>query len=172
MKREIWLKDLTVNRFFPVVLPMSPEELEKELKTDHEYVITDGDLDLVEYDSIQKVNEVLLYCQEEEIPETELEMLFHMYSLEDVQELVENRCYVFVDFDAETETWNYGNGGDFTSDYDKGMLLYDLGLTDPFETELPPELHDWIQWDSVWTTAETVGWQEVIHKGTHYLFHS
>ena len=169
---KVLVRNLTKNIEFSVELPMDERELDKVLNPDDEYIIVDSEiLNVGEYDSIDELNGFLFDCKENGISLEDLEVLSATYLYNEVLEMVNNQTYCIVDFDTETHGWNYGNGGDFTSDFDKGMCLFDCGYYNPFNFEVTEHIHDWIDWESVWRNANTEGWRAVRVHGTGYLVH-
>ena len=169
---RIWIRNLTKEKDFSVNLPMKETELDKALNPNEEYIIIESDvLDVGQYDSIDELNEFLTECKEEGIDEETLGVLSRVLLYNEVIEHVRNGSYCVVDFNGETSNWNCGRGGDITSDYDKGMCLFDSGYYNPFEFEMNDDIHDWIDWESVWVSATTEGWHEVSLNGNDYLVH-
>lgn len=171
---RVWIRNLTKDIDKEIILPMTEEELDKVLNPNDEYIIIDYDTKVLspgQYDSIDELNEFLNECKEEGIEEETLGVLSRVLLYNEVIEHVRNGNYCIVDFNGETSGWNCGRGGDITSDYDKGMCLFDSSYYNPFEFEMNEDIHDWIDWESVWVNATTEGWHEVSLNGNDYLVH-
>lgn len=169
---KVWIRNLTKGIDYSIELPMYERELDKILNPNDEYIIIDSEiLDVDEYASIDELNGFLFDCKENGISLTDLEVLSKIMYYNEVIDAVDNGSYVIVDFDAETSEWNCGNGGDFTSAFDKGMCVFDSGYYNPFGFKMTEDIYDWIDWESVWVNATTEGWREVRVNGNGYLVH-
>lgn len=169
---KVWIRNLTKDTDLVIELPIDERKLDKVLNPNDEYIITESEiLDVGEYYSIDELNEFLFVCEENGISLEELEVLSRVMLYHEVIEAVDNQSYCIVDFDTETADWCWGNGGNITSDFDKGMCLYDSGYYSPFSFEVTEEMRDWIDWESVWVNATTEGWQEISINGHGYLVH-
>ena len=169
---KVWVRNLTKDRDFCIELPMDERELDKIIDPNNEYIITDSEVvNMSEYDNIYELNEFLFDCKENGISIDTLEVLSRTYLYDEVIEMVDNLTFTIVDFDSETYGWNCGTGGNFSNAFDKGMCLYHAIGYKPFSFEVTEENHDWIDWSSVWTNAETEDWREVVVNGNHYLVH-
>lgn len=172
---RVWIRNLTKDIDKEIELPVEEKELDKILNPNDEYIIIDYDATVLspgQYDSIDELNNFLTWCEEEyQISEETLGILSRVLLYHEVIEHVKNLDYIIVDFNAETNGWNCGRGGDITSDFDKGMCLFDSGYYNPFEFEMNEDIHDWIDWESVWINATTEGWHEVSMNGNDYLVH-
>ena len=171
---RVWIRNLTKDIDKEMVLPITEEKLDKALNPNDEYIIIDYDAKVLspgQYDSIDELNNFLLECKEDGIEEETLGVLSRVLLYNEVIEHVRNGSYCIVDFNGETSGWNCGRGGNITSDYDKGMCLFDSGYYNPFEFEMNEDIHDWIDWESVWVNATTEGWHEVNMNGNGYLVH-
>lgn len=174
MKVQIVVRDLTVDRDFMVFLPMSESRFNDNFNKEHEYIIIDRNdiLKPGEYDSIEEMNNFLIECQERGINNDTLQILSATYLYDEVREMVRNENYVIVDFTSETSTWNYGQGGDYWSENDKGLLLHTLDyMRFDWEKEfkIPKEAEDDIEWENLWCAAESCGWRTVIINYHAYL---
>lgn len=169
---KVWVRNLTKDKDFSIELPMDERELDKTIHPNDEYIIIDCEiLNVGEYDSIDELNEFLFNCKENGISLTDLEILSKIMYYKEVIDAVKNETYIIVDFDGETMEWNCGTGGDITNDYDKGLCVYKYGYYNPFDFEMTDDIHDWIDWQSVWINANTEGWQTVSINGHGYLVH-
>lgn len=167
---KVWIRNLTKDEDLEINLPVTEEKLDKLLDPNDEYIILQSEiLDVGEYDSIDELNEFLQECEDSGNIKT-LEILSATYLYHEVREMM-TKGYTIVNFDTITEDWYGGSGGNFTNAAHKGMCLYDSGFYNPFHFEMNDEIYDWIDWDSVWINAETVGWREVNLNGEHYLVH-
>ena len=169
---KIWIRNLTKEIDSELNLPMSEEDLDKRLNPNDEHIIIGYDAKVLspgQYDSIDELNDFLMECQEDGIEEETLGILSRVLLYHEVMEHVRNGNYTIVDFDAETSGWKCGRGGDITSDFDKGMCLFDSGYYNPFEFKMNEDIHDWIDWENVWVNATTEGWQEVKFNDGCYL---
>lgn len=169
---KVWIRNLTRDTETELELPMDERELDKIINPKDEYIIIDSEiLNVGEYDSIDELNEFLFLCKENGISLDELEVLSKVMLYREVLYAVDNQTYSIVDFDEETSGWLCGHGGDITSDFDKGMCLYDSGYYNPFQFEMTDSIHVWIDWAAVWIDAETSGWMSVIINNNGYLVH-
>lgn len=169
---RVWIRNLTKDIDTELVLPMTEEELDKRLNPNDEYIIIDYDAKVLspgQYDSIDELNNFLLECKEDGIDEETLGILSRVLLYNEVIEHVRNGNYYIVDFNGETSGWNCGRGGDITSDFDKGLCLFESGYYNPFDFEYKEEMENWIDWESVWINATCEGWHEVIMNGNDYL---
>ena len=172
---RVWIRNLTKDIDTELVLPMTEEELDKRLNPNDEYIIIDYDAKVLspgQYDSIDELNNFLTWCEEEyQISEETLGILSRVLLYHEVIEHVKNLDYIIVDFNAETNGWNCGRGGDITSDFDKGLCLFESGYYNPFDFEYKEEMENWIDWESVWINATCEGWCKVSMNGNDYLVH-
>ena len=171
---RVWIRNLTKDIDTEMVLPMTEEELDKRLNPNDEYIIINYDAKVLspgQYDSIDELNNFLLECKEEGIDEETLGILSRVLFYNEVIEHVRNGNYYIVDFNGETSGWNCGRGGDITSDFDKGLCLFESGYYNPFDFEYKEEMENWIDWESVWINATCEGWHEVSMNGNDYLVH-
>ena len=169
---RVWIRNLTKDIDKEIELPVEEKELDKILNPNDEYIIIDYDAKVLspgQYDSIDELNNFLLECKEDGIEEETLGILSRVLLYNEVIEHVRNGNYTIVDFDDITSGWNYGYGGDFTSDYDKGLALHEYGYPLPFEGLYDESMEDWIEWDKLWTDASCSGWHEVIFNDGCYL---
>ena len=169
MNIKVWVRDLTIDKDIAIMLP----EGIKELDIDHEYIILDSEsLSIPELENIDSLADFLKKCDELGVDKETLEILSATFMYNEIKEMVEKEeLPTIIDFDAETSDWRCGNGGDFTSEFDKGMAVYDFGYYNPFKFEMTEDIYDWIDWESVWTNAETDGWRAVRVNRTGYLIH-
>ena len=170
---KIWVRNLTKDIDEVLILPVSEEKLDELLNPNDEYIILDSEiLDVDEYESIDELNKLLLKCEENGIDKADLEVMSATFLYSEVKEMImEDELPIIVDFDAETSYWNCGSGGNFISAFDKGMCVFEFGYYNPFSFEMTDDIHDWIDWESVWTNATTEGWIEVRVNGNGYLVH-
>lgn len=169
---KAWIRNLTKDTELELELPMPEEKLDEVLHPNDEYLIIDCEiLDVEEYDSIFSLNELLVFCQENSITETKLEVFSKVFSYHELMDNIENDNGIIIDFDAETSDWHGGRGGDITSEEEKGMCLFDSGYYNPFDFEMTEDIYDWIDWASVWTNATCEGWVEVRVNHSGYLVH-
>ena len=169
---KVWIRNLTKDVDKEINLPMDERELDKIIIPNNEYIIIDSEiLDVDEYESITRLNKFLLDCKENGVSLTDLEILSKIMYYNEVIDAVENGSYIIVDFDGETSDWNFGNGGDICSKYDKGLCVYEYGYYNPFNFEVTIDMYNWINWESVWINANTNGWQTVSVDGNGYLVH-
>ena len=171
---RVWIRNLTKDIDKEIILPMTEEELDKVLNPNDEYIIIDYDANVLspgQYDSIDELNEFLNECKEEGIDEETLGVLSRVLLYNEVIEHVRNGNYCIVDFNGETSGWNCGRGGDITSDFDKGLCLFESGYYNPFDFEYKEEMENWIDWESVWINANCEGWHQVSLNGNDYLVH-
>lgn len=170
---NVWVRNLTKNYDKELILPVHEDTLKSELR-DGEYIIIDYDAKVLspgQYDSIDELNNFLLECKEDGINEETLGILSRVLLYNEVIEHVRNESYCIVDFNGETSGWNCGRGGDITSDFDKGLCLFESGYYNPFDFEYKEEMENWIDWESVWINATCEGWHEVSMNGNDYLVH-
>ena len=171
---RVWIRNLTKDIDKEIELPVEEKELDKILNPNDEYIIIDYDAKVLspgQYDSIDELNNFLLECKEDGIDEETLGILSRVLLYNEVIEHVRNGNYCIVDFDAETSGWNCGRGGDITSDFDKGLCLFESGYYNPFDFEYKEEMENWIDWESVWINATCEGWHEVSMNENGYLVH-
>lgn len=169
MEIKVWFRDITIDKDIEIMLP----EGIRELDIDHEYIILDSEsLDIPELENIDSLAEFLQKCDELGVDKETLEVMSATFLYSEIKEMVEKEeLPVIIDFDAETENWYGGNGGDFTSASDKGMCVFDAGYYNPFTFQMDEDIYDWIDWESVWVNAETEGWRAVRVNRTGYLIH-
>lgn len=173
----ITVRNITKDEEFDIQLPIKSKKIMKEtFNHENEYIIIDHDqtLDLSEYDSIQDVNDFLIACQEEyEIDVEILKILSSHYTYREVKEMIIKGNYSIIDFSSATEGWNFGNGGDINSNDDKGRVLHDNGMMFDWENNNPitEEMMDYIKWEQLWFTAETLGWIVIHYDHKDYLVH-
>lgn len=161
---NIWVRNLTKNYDKELILPVHEDTLKSELK-DGEYIIIDYDAKVLspgQYDSIDELNSFLLECKEYKIEEWELGILSRVLLYHEVIERIQNGSFTILDFDVITSGWNCGDGGDFTSDHDKGLALHEYGYPLPFEGLYDESMEDWIEWENLWIDATCSGWHEVV----------
>lgn len=166
---RVIIRDITVNKYKTLILPMEKIDLKPHLQDNHEYIIIDTDCTLNpgQYDSITELNDFLIECLENSISEDDLYILSRCCLYHEVMEMVREESYTIVDFESETENWSYS---DFTSESDKGRVLYDCGYYQmPFE--VTTEMEDWIDWSIAWRNASCSGWREVRVGDNEYLVH-
>ena len=116
---RVWVRNLTKDIDKEIILPITEEELDKELHPNDEYIIIDYDAKVLspgQYDSIDELNEFLTECKEDGIEEETLGILSRVLLYNEVIEHVRKGKYIIVDFNAETAHWNCGRGGDFHND--------------------------------------------------------
>lgn len=168
---KVWVRNLTMDRDMEIELPMDERNLNIVLPPDNEYIVIDSEiLDVEQYASVHGLNSFLFDCKENGVSLNDLEVLSKVLLYHEVIEAVDNQSYCIVDFDAETSDWGE-YGGDINNDTHKGMCLYDSGIYNPFNFEVTDDIHDWIDWASVWINANTEGWQVVRINGHGYLVH-
>jgi hypothetical protein len=145
-----------------IALPMRKFQL-REILGDDEWIIVDSPIG-EELTDIFELNQLLLTSDFDD-----LMILSQAYLYNEVEEIIHNRNYIIVDFNAVTANWCAGNGVPETDEY-KGFVLFREGYAQlPFEyTE---EMEDYIRWENVWTTAECEGWIDVRYNGNLYLIH-
>lgn len=164
---KVWIRNLTTGKEMEINLPMKEHRLRQILDERCEYIIIDCDVNIPEYANIYNLNELLQFCQDNEVEE-EFEILMQTYLYHEVRTAMLNLEYLLIDFDTETAGWNCGSGGDFTQEWDKGRCLYEYGLAElPFEVK--EEMEDYIDWSLVWRDSNCSGWREVTYKDRHYL---
>ena len=169
---RVWVRNLTKDIDKEIILPMTEEKLDKALNTNDEYIIIDYDAKVLspgQYDSIDELNEFLTECKEDGIEEETLGVLSRVLLYSEVIEHVRESKYTIIDFDFESYGWNNGNGGDFNSDHDKGLVLHKCGYKLPFENKYDDSMEDWIDWASLWTDAWCNGWHKVKFNDSCYL---
>ena len=174
MKIKVWVRNLSLrDTERSICLPTLPEALWSILDKNHEYIIMESEtLSVDEFESIEALNNFLLKCVELGVTKETLEILSATFLYNEIKEMVEKEeLPTIIDFDAETANWRCGDGGDFTSAFDKGMCLFDSGFYNPFKFEMNDDIYDWIDWESVWINAETEGWRSVRVNRTGYLIH-
>lgn len=175
MKIKVYLRNITRDEDFCINLPKTKEELIAALGYESdEYIIIEcnGIRGISDDESVTELNKFIQECDNLGVDGETLEILSTTFLYNEIKEMVEREeIPIIVDFDAETSSWNYGNGGDFTSAFDKGMCLFDSGLYDPFKFEMNGDIYDWIDWESVWRNAETEGWRAVRVNRNGYLIH-
>lgn len=172
---KIWVRNLTKNLEKSLTLPMDGEELKKVLGKD-EWIILDSESALRpdEMDSITELNDFLNECKELGVCDDVLGILSVPFLYCEVMEMIRAESWTIINFDNETGTWDYGNGGNFWDDSDKGRVLHDCEYVQfDWERKYPivEEMEDDIEWENLWTTAQCLGWREVTYKGYHYLVH-
>jgi hypothetical protein len=169
---KVWIRNLTKDTEMELELPMEEQELDKAINPKDEYIIIDSEvLEVGEYNSIDELNDFLVGCRQNGISEEELEVLSKAMFYHEIIEAVRERSYCIIDFDAETSDWCFGHGGDITSDFDKGMCLFDSGFYNPFQFKMTDAIHVWIDWAAVWRDAETSGWMMARVNNNGYLVH-
>ncbi len=165
LRINVYCRDLTADRDFEVSLP---NDIDKLLNPAHEYIVLDCDILRPEqFTSIIEINDIMLAANDNGIDKRTLEILSKVLLIDELKEVLENEDYYIIDFDAETASWNYGNGGNY-SDEDFGLCLFKQGVSFlPFTpTE---EMEDYIRWESNWTSACYCGWTDVTIHNNKYL---
>lgn len=163
---EVWIRDLTVDNDFCLLLPMQEYALEEKLNRNHEYIIIDITLNCGEYENIYELNRILIEWDQCGIDNDTIEILQHVFTWNEMVEHIENDWYAIVDLDAETSSCVCSNGEK------KGLCLHELGYMQlPFEDKYSKEMEDWIDWEQLWTEAECNGWVEVnINYHTYLVY--
>ncbi len=116
--------------------------------------------------SVTEFNEFVKILEENAVSEAKLGILNKCQLLDEIKERVESgNSYNIIDFDKETENWYSSN---FTSEYDKGLLLYQLGYR--FPVPVPKDLEDYMNYSLLWRDLSiNLHIHEVAHEGEHYL---
>lgn len=175
MKIKTYIRNITRDEDFAISLPKTEEELIAALGYENdEYIIIEccGIHGVRDYESVTELNKFIQECVNLGVDEKTLEILSATFLYNEIKEMIEKEeLPTIIDFDAETANWRCGDGGDFTSAFDKGMCLFDSGFYNPFKFEMNDDIYDWIDWESVWINAETEGWRSVRVNRTGYLIH-
>ena len=175
MKIKVYVRNITRDEDFVINLPKTEVELIAALGYEgDEYIIIEcyGIHGVSDYESVTELNKFIQECDNLGVDEKTLEILSATFLYKEIKEMIEKENLpTIIDFDTETSGWNFGNGGDFTKEFDKGMCLFDSGLYNPFSFEMNEDIYDWIDWESVWVNAETEGWRAVRANRTGYLIH-
>lgn len=162
---EIWVRNITKDNMVDfrndhrLILPMDEGKLTEFLGND-EWIIIDSPVG-EELTDIRKLNEVI-----NDYGEDNLKILSSTYLFSELEwKTIDD--FMIVDFDAATSGWGCGYGVP-CDDYWRGFVLFKEGYVNlPFDyTE---DMEDWIQWENLWTQAETEGWRHVGFNGNDYL---
>lgn len=164
---KIYVRNITKNKDMEIELPMNVLKLEEKLGVD-EYIIVEAEniLPVDAYSSISEINTFLDNCREVGVYEDELAILKHAgYIFEEIRDMIANERYVVIDFTETTRKWS---SGDIHSDSDKGLCLHINGYSNlPFKYD--DSMEDYINWEVVWTEAESSGWRISHHDSHDYL---
>lgn len=162
---EVWVRNITkdnmvdFNNDYCLNLPMEPEKLTEFLGND-EWIIINSPVG-EELTDIQKLNEIV-----NDFGVDNLEILSKTYLFSELEgKTIDD--FTIVDFDAATTGWGSGYGVP-CDDYWRGFVLFQEGLVQlPFP--YTSEMEDWIQWEYLWTQAETEDWRHIYCNGNDYL---
>ncbi len=152
-------------------LPMDEESLKNVLSeivgNNEEFIILDHDapFEIGEYDNILSLNNMVSELQLKELENEVLQVLFKVGDNRDetFNKIMEDE-YSIIDVEYGAEGWN-------CSDSEKnGLVLHEMGLITVFDTPVPDDLVDYIDWENVFECeAVNCGWQEVRTDNTTYL---
>lgn len=184
-KIEVWVRDLTLANSsadvsYDLRLELPDENLEAKVKLEHEYIIIDSELDLCEFDSIYGINNWLL---EADCSTDDLKILCKIYDFKTAMEIIESGDYHIHCFEDETSTWNCGNGVSYTDWWIGYFLHEECGWRFDWERlsekeerlhgdwfrEKIAEMEDYIDYEHLYTQAQTEGLNEVEYNGKSYL---
>mgnify|MGYP006939746272 FL=1 len=143
-------------------LPMEEESLNQFLGK-YEWIIVDGEIG-DDYTDIRKLNQLL-----KEYGEENLRILCCSTNNFLINELldVDPDNFIIIDFDAETESYNGGNGV-ICDDWWKGYLLFKLEY-EQFPFKYTDEMEDYLKFEQLWYTAESEDWRATRYQGHWYL---
>lgn len=184
-KIEVWVRDLTIANSVSDVssdlrLELPDENLEAKLNNRHEYMIIDSELDLNEFDSVYEINNWLF---EADCSTEDLKILCKLYDFKSATKIIDSGDYQIHCFEDETSTWNCGNGV-LPDDWWYGYYLHEeCGWRFDWERlsekeerlhgdwfrEKIEEMEDYINYEHLYTQAQTEGLHEVEYNGKHYF---
>lgn len=162
LRMNLILRDITIDKDFRVTLPVEDVSKIPGMIPGHEYIVVENNnvLRIGELCSIDEANEVLQQAEDKGFSLQDLMILSSAFLYEEVKEIVENGNIQIYDFDGETSTWNFGNGGNHDPE-DYGRFLYEQIGYNSYGCRIPEQLLDHIEWESNWNAAEAEGFQDV-----------
>ncbi len=152
-------------------LPMEEETLKNVLSeimgNDEELIILDHDapFEIGEYENIISLNNMVSELQLTDLETEVLQVLFKVGDNreETFQKIMEDE-YSIIDIDLIAEGWNCAYSEKC------GLVLHELDLITVFNTPVPEDLIDYIDWENVFTCESiNCGWKEVSTDNTNYL---
>lgn len=152
-------------------LPMEEESLKKVLNEivgkNAEHIILDHDapFEIGEYENILSLNNMVSELQLTGLENDVLQVLFKVGdNKEETFEKIMEDEYSIIDVDYAAKDWN-------CADSEKcGLVLHELELITTFNTPVPKDLIDYIDWESVFRDESiNCGWREVRTDNTTYL---
>ena len=128
-----------------------------------ECMVETGDEEL----NVEYFNKMMRAVEEAGYDEKTYDILCRTYLTAEVFEKIESEYpFTIVDFGEETKEWMSSN---FTSENDKGLLLYEMGLIS-FPVEVPEELKPYMDYAALYRDAEiNMGIRCVTTKDSNYL---
>lgn len=154
-----------------VTLPMSNEDLTNKFNEivgkGKEYIILDSSEPslISEYDNVFSLNNFLLDVNKE-FKREEISILSKVVdTLKELKELFESENYTIINADEISKGWAITYGDECF-----GMVLHECGYNNLFETPIPEEMIDYINFEQVWNDLSiNDGWKNVTVNGTTYL---
>jgi antirestriction protein len=155
-----------------ITLPASDETLTHVnndiIGNGQEWIILDynAPFSIGEYDSIEKLQNIVESINECGINETEVKALFKAGDTpqETLEHLI-NEEFTIINTDEIAEGWAISDQEEIN-----GLVLNECGYVTMFDNPIPEELIDYINWEQIWT-AESIncGWNEVTVDNTTFL---
>lgn len=156
-----------------LVLPKSEEKLEevyeKIVGKGNEHIILDYDapFEIGEYDNIFELNDFLVDLTLNGVTETKVNILSKVVDTqEELKSVLANGNYIIIDVDSEIHGWSTN----IVDDDIRGRVLHNLGFNTVFKVNVPEEMEDYIDWESVYRDLSiNDGWYDVRRNETDYL---
>ena len=164
---EAELYNYTTGQSFTAHFPINEKHIKQIMSQGEVMVDNCHNLDLPELGlSLTEMNDIITLINEHDVTPEELTILNQTYLLSEITEKQEKDIEIhIIDFDEETATWASNN---FCSEYDKGLLLYELGFT--FPAEVPEALKDYMNYEMLWRDCSiNNSIREVTYNGRHFL---
>lgn len=150
---------------------------EEKLKEDFERIVGEGNEHIIldfcspfgigEYENVFELNEFLIDLTLNGVSETDVNILSKVADTqEELKSVLENGNYIIIDVDSEIHGWSTN----LVDDDVRGRVLHNLGFNTVFKLNVPEEMEDYIDWESVYRDLSiNDGWYDVRRNGTDYL---
>lgn len=156
-----------------LALPMDSEKLNKVFNTivgkGQESIILDYDasFEISEWENVFSLNEFLQDINENEVDDLTTKIIFKIAdSKEEAMEKLESGCYTILDVDSVSYGWDTS----LNSEEIYGMVLNEEGYNNLFETPIPEDMIDYINFEQVWTALSVNDeWEEITIDNNTYL---
>lgn len=156
-----------------LILPKDEEKLEEVFERivgkGNEHIILDYDapFEISEYENVFELNNFLIDLTLNEVSERDANVLSKVVDTQkELKEVLENGNYIIIDVDEHIHGWSTN----IVDDDIRGRVLNDLGFNTVFKVNVPEEMEDYIDWESVYRDLSiNDGWEDVRHNGTDYL---